>query len=68
MTPEPYDLTELSLAQLGDLREWQLESLEKVTRALRNRVQAQSDEGMSVKALAKKAGVTRRTIYAWLNQ
>jgi hypothetical protein len=68
MTPGPYDLEELSLGQLADLREWQLERLEKVTTALRSRVQAEYSEGVSVKALSKKAGVTRRTVYAWLQQ
>jgi transposase-like protein len=63
-----YDLETLSLQQLADLREWQLERLEKVTRELRARVQAEYQQGTNIKALAKKAGVTRRTIYAWLEQ
>jgi hypothetical protein len=62
-----YDLENLSLQQVADLRKWQLERLEKVTRELRSRVQAEYAEGTNIKALAKKAGVTRRTIYAWLD-
>jgi transposase-like protein len=68
MMQGPYDLEELNLSQLADLREWQLERLEKVTTALKRRVQAEYAEGANVKALAKKAGVTRRTVYAWLQQ
>jgi len=61
-----YDLDTMTLQQLADLREWQLERLDKVTTALRARVQAEYEDSANVKALAKKAGVTRRTIYAWL--
>jgi hypothetical protein len=68
MMPGSYDLDELTLAQLADLREWQLERLEKVTTALRSRVQAEYAQGVGVKSLAKQAGVTRRTVYAWLQQ
>jgi DNA invertase Pin-like site-specific DNA recombinase len=63
-----YDLDNLKLDQLADLREWQLERLEKVTRELRKRVQSEYAQGVNIKALAKKAGVTRRTVYAWLEQ
>jgi transposase-like protein len=63
-----YELERLPLNQLADLREWQLERLEKVTRELRKRVQEEYAEGANIKALAKKAGVTRRTIYSWLEQ
>jgi Mor family transcriptional regulator len=63
-----YDLDNLKLGQLADLREWQLERLESITRELRKRVQAEYEQGANIKALAKKAGVTRRTVYAWLEQ
>jgi DNA invertase Pin-like site-specific DNA recombinase len=63
-----YDLDNLKLDQLADLREWQLERLERVTRELRKRVQSEYAQGVNIKALAKKAGVTRRTVYAWLEQ
>jgi len=68
MLPGPYDLQEQSLEQLADLRVWQLERVEKVTAELRGRVREQYLQGVTIKALAKKAGVTRRTIYAWLSE
>ena len=68
MNPKSYDLEELNLSQLADLREWQLERLEKVTHSLRQCVKEEYGAGMNIKALAKKAGVTRRTIYAWLGE
>jgi hypothetical protein len=57
---------EMSIGQLGDLRAWQLERLERVSQALRARVRAEYKQGDNIKALAKKLGVTRATIYAWL--
>ena len=68
MNPGNYDLESMSLQQLADLREWQLERLGKVTTALRGRVQTEYEDTANIKALAKKAGVTRRTVYAWLGQ
>ena len=62
-----YELENLPIDQLADLREWQLERLERVTRELRSRVQTEYGQGTDIKALAKKAGVTRRTIYKWLD-
>jgi cell division FtsZ-interacting protein ZapD len=59
---------ELNMAQLGDLRAWQLERLERVSQALRARVRAEHTDGDNIKALAKKLGVTRATIYAWLSE
>ena len=56
----------LSLQQLADLRAWQLERLELVSQALRARVRAEHREGDNTQKLAKKIGVTRATIYAWL--
>lgn len=66
MNPGGYDLESMTLEQLADLREWQLERLEKVTAELRARVKQAYEEGMNIKTIAKKAGVTRRTIYSWL--
>jgi len=68
MIPGPYDLADQTLEQLADLRVWQLERVEKVTAELRSRVREQYLQGVTIKALAKKAGVTRRTIYAWLSE
>jgi transposase-like protein len=68
MNSSSYDLQDMTLSQLADLREWQLERLEKVTHNLRERVREEYEEGANIKALAKKAGVTRRTIYSWLGE
>ena len=59
---------DLTIEQLGDLRAWQLERLERVSQALRARVRAEHTEGDNIKALAKKLGVTRATVYAWLSE
>ena len=68
MIPGNYDLADQTLEQLADLRAWQLARVEKVTAELRSRVREQYLQGVSIKTLAKKAGVTRRTIYAWLSE
>jgi transposase-like protein len=68
MNSSSYDLQDMTLSQLADLREWQLERLEKVTHNLRERVREEYEAGTNIKALAKKAGVTRRTIYSWLGE
>jgi transposase-like protein len=68
MIPGNYDLKDQTLEQLADLRVWQLARVEKVTAELRERVREQYLQGVTIKALAKKAGVTRRTIYAWLSE
>lgn len=57
---------ELNLEQLADLRAWQLERLEMVSQALRDRVRAEYQPGDNIKRLAKKIGVTRATIYSWV--
>jgi hypothetical protein len=56
----------MSLQQLADLRAWQLERLELVSQALRARVRAEYTPGDNIKHLAKKLGVTRATIYSWI--
>jgi len=68
MKPGSYDLEDMTLQQLADLREWQLERLEKVTHSMRQKVREEYQAGTNIKTLAKKAGVTRRTIYSWLGE
>ena len=63
-----YDYDDMSLSQLADLRAWQLERLERVSQALRARVRAEHSQGDNIKQLAKKLGVTRATVYAWLSE
>lgn len=60
------DLSDHSLEQLADLRDWQLTRVEIVTEVLRDRIREQAEAGMSITELCKKAGVTRKTIYHWL--
>jgi transposase-like protein len=57
---------DMSVEQLGDLRAWQMERLERVSQALRGRVREEYQQGDNIKALAKKLGVTRATVYAWI--
>ena len=59
---------DLTMEQLADLRAWQLERLERVSQALRARVRAEHTEGDNIQRLAKKLGVTRATVYAWLGE
>ena len=68
MIPGNYDLKDQTLEQLADLRVWQLARVEKVTAELRERVREAYLAGTTIKTLAKKAGVTRRTIYSWLSE
>ena len=68
MIPGSYDLQEQNLQQLADLRIWQLERLERVTSELRAKVRDEYRDGANIKQLATTAGVTRRTIYAWLEE
>ena len=63
-----YDYDGLSTEQLADLRAWQLERMERVSQALRARVRAEYVQGDNIKRLAKKLGVTRATVYAWLSE
>ena len=61
-----YDYEAMSIEQLADLRAWQLQRLEQVSSALRRKLRADYTDGDNIKALAKKIGVTRATIYSWL--
>jgi len=63
---DSYEYDNLSIEKLADIRVWQLERLERVTQALRARVRAEHTQGDNIKRLAKKLGVTRATVYAWL--
>jgi hypothetical protein len=52
MKPGSYDLEDMTLQQLADLREWQLERLEKVTHSLRQKVREEYQAGTNIKTLA----------------
>jgi DNA-binding phage protein len=60
------DYSEMALDQLGDIRDYALLKLERVSEALRARVRDEYAAGVEVSVLAKKAGVSRNTINQWL--
>jgi hypothetical protein len=58
--------TEMSVEQLGDIRDFALLKLESVSEALRARVRAEHAEGVEISVLAKRAGVSRNTVAQWV--
>ena len=60
------DYSEMSVTQLGDIRDFALLKLEAVSEALRARVRAEYEAGEEISTLAKQAGVSRQTITAWV--
>ena len=60
------DYSEMALDQLGDIRDYALLKLERVSEALRARVRDEYAAVVEVSVLAKKAGVSRNTINQWL--
>jgi hypothetical protein len=60
------DLENYSIQQLSDLRDWQLNRVQTVTEVLREKVKAEAEQGTPITILCKQAGVTRKTIYHWL--
>ena len=63
---ESIDYSEMSVEKLGDIRDYALLKLEAVSEALRGRVRADYEAGEEIPTLAKKAGVSRQTITAWV--
>lgn len=55
-----------SLDMVADMRDWELSRLQIVTDVLRDKVREGYANGLGVTELAKKAGVTRRTIHQWI--
>ena len=68
MMRDSYDFTDMSAQQLADLRAWQTDRLDAVTQEIKTRVQAEYQENDSILQIAKKHGVTRRTVYAWVKK
>ena len=62
------DLLGHSIQQLSDLRDWQLTRVEIVTEVLKERVREEAALGTPITKLCKQAGVTRKTIYHWLEE
>ena len=63
---EQIDYSDMPLDQLGDIRDFALLKLERVSEALRARVREEHATGIEVSVLAKKARVSRNTIHKWL--
>jgi transposase-like protein len=61
-----HNYDEMSVEQLATIRDYGLERLQKVTEAMKTRIREEYEQGVSVKRLARSAGVTRRTIYLWV--
>lgn len=55
-----------SLDMVADMRDWELSRLQIVTDVLRDKVREEYANGLGVTDLAKKAGVTRRTVHQWI--
>jgi len=60
------EIDEVTLDVAADQRLWQLERLEKQTQRLAELVREEHAKGVSVQTLARRAKVTRATIYSWL--
>ena len=56
----------MAIEYLATVRENALERVALVTDALKKTVKEQYQDGVSIKKISRQAGVTRRTIYAWL--
>jgi transposase-like protein len=61
-----HNYDEMSVEQLATIRDYGLERLQQVTEAMKTRIRDEYEQGVSVKRLARSAGVTRRTIYLWV--
>lgn len=60
------EITDVSLDVAADQRQWRLEQLEKQTRQIAQLVREEHAKGEPVQRLARRAKVTRATIYSWL--
>lgn len=60
------DEEHLTLDKAADKRQWQLSRLDNTTRVLAELVREEFEKGEPIQRLAKRAGVTRSTIYSWL--
>ena len=57
---------EMPLEQLTVIREHALDRVNRVTEAMKVQVRAEHLKGVPVKKIARKANVSRPTVYAWL--
>lgn len=56
----------LTLDIVAERRRWQLEQLEKNTETLADFVRDEAAKGTEISNIAKRAGVSRPTIYRWI--
>lgn len=59
------DSGKLTLDIIAERRRWQLEQLEKNTEILAQYVRDEYQAGAEISKLAKRAGVSRPTVYRW---
>ena len=60
-------ISQHALEVVADMRDWELSRLQIVTEVLRDKVREGYAAGLGISELAKKAGVTRRTIQQWID-
>lgn len=58
----------MTIEQLSEVREQGLKRVDTITKVMRNQVREEHAQGTPILKLAKRAGVTRPTIYAWLSE
>ena len=60
------DYDEMGTEHLATIRDYALNRVQLVTEALKKAVREEHKNGTNIKKIARKSGVTRATIYAWL--
>ena len=60
------DYTEMSVEQLGTIRDFAMLKLEAISEAMKARVRLEYEEGADISTLAKKARVSHQMITAWV--
>ena len=58
----------MTIEQLSEVRHDGLKRIDTITKVMRDHVRQEHSEGTPILKLAKRAGVTRPTIYAWLSE
>lgn len=58
----------MTIEQLSEVREQGLKRVDTITKVMRDQVREEHANGAPILKLAKRAGVTRPTIYAWLSE
>lgn len=62
------DYENMTTEHLASIREYALNRVQLVTDALKKSVREEHKNGTNIKKIARKSGVTRATIYAWLSE